>query len=261
MNDASGVVLFERAEPRIALVTINRPEARNAVNGEVAQGLGQAVARVEDDTEIWVAVLTGAGPHAFCAGADLKAIAAGRSHELATEEGGFAGFVYAKRSKPWIAAVQGHALAGGLEITLACDMVVAAETATFGLPEVKRSLIAAAGGLFRLPRALPRAIALEMIATGEAISAARAAQFGLVNRLVPAAHVREAAFELARAVCTSAPLAVRESLRVARAAYDLSERELRELCDEGRRRIWQTEDFKEGPRAFIDKRAPRWVGR
>jgi enoyl-CoA hydratase/carnithine racemase len=254
-------VLFERPEPRIALVTINRPEARNAVNGEVAQGLGRAVAQVEDDPDIWVAVLTGAGPHAFCAGADLKAIAAGRGHELSTEEGGFAGFVYARRSKPWIAAVQGHALAGGLEITLACDMAVAAETATFGLPEVKRSLIAAAGGLFRLPRALPRAIALEMIATGDAISAARAAAFGLVNRVLPAGEVQQASLDLARAICANAPLAVRESLCVARASYDLRERELRDVCDEGRRRIWETADFREGPRAFIEKRPPRWVGR
>lgn len=254
-------VLFERPEARIALLTINRPDARNAVNGEVAQGLGCAVAQVEDDPDIWVAVLTGAGPHAFCAGADLKAIASGRAHELSTEQGGFAGFVYARRSKPWIAAVQGHALAGGLEITLACDMAVAAETATFGLPEVKRSLIAAAGGVYRLPRALPRAIALEMIATGEAISAARAATFGLVNQVVPAAQVRDAALKLARAICANAPIAVRESLAVARASYDLSERELRDLCEERRRRIWETEDFREGPRAFIEKRAPRWVGR
>lgn len=150
MGDESGaVVLLERPEPRIALVTLNRPDARNAINGEVARALQAAVATIEQDPELWVAVLTGAGPHAFCAGADLKAVASGRSQELSTDEGGFAGFVHIKRSKPWIAAAQGHALAGGLEILLACDLAIAAETATFGLPEVKRSLIAAAG------RALP----------------------------------------------------------------------------------------------------------
>ena len=217
MNDPQGddAVLFELAAPRVALVTINRPAARNAVNGAVAQGLEAAVERVEADPEIWAAVLTGAGPHAFCAGADLKEVAAGRSASLATEKGGFAGFVRAERSKLWIAAAQGHALAGGLELLLACDLAVVAETATFGLPEVKRSLVAAAGGVFRLPRALPKAIALEMIATGEPIPAARAAQLGLVNGVVPAAEVRPAALALARKVCANAPIAVRESLAIA----------------------------------------------
>ena len=189
-SGGDGAVLFELAAPRVALVTINRPDARNAVNGAVAQGLEAAVERVEADPEIWAAVLTGAGPHAFCAGADLKEVSAGRSATLATEKGGFAGFVRAERSKLWIAAAQGHALAGGLELLLACDLAVAAETATFGLPEVKRSLVAAAGGVFRLPRALPKAVALQMIATGEPIPAARAAQLGLVNEVVPAAEVR-----------------------------------------------------------------------
>src|SRR3712207_6135663 len=165
-------VLFELAAPHVALVTINRPDARNAVNGAVAQGLEAAVDRVERDPEIWAAVLTGAGPHAFCAGADLKEVSAGRSMTLSRERGGFAGFVRAERTKLWIAAAQGHALAGGLELLLACDLAVAAETATFGLPEVKRSLVAGAGGVFRLPRALPKAIALQMIATGEPVSAA-----------------------------------------------------------------------------------------
>ena len=151
-----GVVLFDVVEPHIALVTINRPEARNAVNGAVAAELEAAVERVEADPDLWVAILTGAGPHAFCAGADLKEVSNGRGASLSTPKGGFGGFVRAPRTKLWIAAAQGHALAGGLELLLSCDLSVVAETANLGLPEVKRSLVAGAGGVFRLPRALPR---------------------------------------------------------------------------------------------------------
>lgn len=254
-------VLFEMAAPRVALVTINRPAARNAVNGAVARGLEDAVARVEGDADVWAAVLTGAGPHAFCAGADLKEVAAGRGADLATERGGFGGFVRAERAKPWIAAANGHALAGGLELLLACDMAVAAEGATFGLPEVKRSLVAAAGGVFRLPRALPKAVALRMIATGEPITAADALRFGLVNAVVPAGEVRTAALALAESVCANAPVAVRESLAIARRAAELDDAALWALSREASARIRETEDFREGPRAFVEKRAPRWVGR
>ena len=254
-------VLFEVAAPHVALVTINRPEARNAVNGAVAAGLEAAVERIEADPDLWVAILTGAGGIAFCAGADLKEVSAGRGSALATEKGGFGGFVRAQRTKLWIAAVQGHALAGGLELLLACDMSVVAETATFGLPEVKRSLVAGAGGVFRLPRAVPKAIALEMIATGDPISAARAFQVGLVNRVVPAAEVVPAALALAGRVTVNAPVAVGLSLGVARQAYDLTEAELWEVCEAASRAVRETEDFKEGPRAFVEKRAPHWVGR
>jgi enoyl-CoA hydratase/carnithine racemase len=257
----SGAVLFEVVEPHIALVTINRPEARNAVNGAVASALEAAVERVEADPDLWVAILTGAGPHAFCAGADLKEVSAGRGSTLSTAKGGFGGFVRASRGKLWIAAAQGHALAGGLELLLACDLAVVAETANFGLPEVKRSLVAGAGGVFRLPRALPKAIALEMIATGDPIPAARAAQFGLVNAVVPASEVIAAALALARRVTVNAPIAVREALGVARQAYDRTEAELWEISGAASRRVIATEDFKEGPRAFVEKRPPNWVGR
>ena len=258
MTDA---VLFELAEPHIALVTINRPEARNAVNGAVAAGLEAAVERVEADPELWAVVLTGAGPHAFCAGADLKAVSAGQSASLATEKGGFGGFTRAQRSKLWIAAAQGHALAGGLELLLACDLAIAAEGATFGLPEVKRGLVAAAGGVFRLPRALPKAIALHMIATGDPISAATALQHGLVNAVVPAAEVLETARALARRITANAPIAVRESLAIARQATELDEETLWRLSRAASDRMKLTEDFQEGPRAFVEKRAPRWTGR
>ena len=260
MDGMTAPVLFEIVEPHIALVTLNRPEARNAVNGALAQALEAAVDRVEQDGEIRVAVLTGQGA-AFCAGADLKEVSGGRGATLATARGGFGGFVRAKRTKLWIAAAQGHALAGGLELLLACDLAVAAESATFGLPEVKRSLVAGAGGVFRLPRALPKAIALEMIATGDAIPAARMAQFGLLNAVVPADQLREAALALARRVVVNAPVAVRESLGVARQAPDLAEAELWEVSRAASERVRATEDFKEGPRAFVEKRAPRWVGR
>ena len=257
----SEAVLYEVAEPHVALVTINRPEARNAVNAAVAAGLEAAVDRAEADPEIWAVVLTGAGPHAFCAGADLKEVSAGRSAGLATERHGFGGFVRAPRTKLWIAAAQGHALAGGLELLLACDMAVAAETANFGLPEVKRSLVAGAGGVFRLPRALPKAIALQMIATGEPIPASVALHHGLVNAVVPASEVREAALGLARRVTANAPMAVRESLAIARQALVLDDETLWRLSREAGTRIRQTEDFQEGPKAFVEKRPPRWVGR
>jgi enoyl-CoA hydratase/carnithine racemase len=258
--EPSDVVLFEIVEPHIALVTINRPEARNAVNGAVAAGLEAAVERVEADPELWVAILTGAGPHAFCAGADLKEVSAGRGSNLGTAKGGFGGFVRAPRGKLWIAAAQGHALAGGLELLLSCDLAVVAETANLGLPEVKRSLVAGAGGVFRLPRALPRALALEMIATGDPIPAPRAGQFGLVNAVVPADEVLPTALALARRAAVNAPVAVRESLGVARQAYDHAEAALWDICAAASQRVRATEDFKEGPRAFVEKRAPRWVG-
>ena len=160
-----------------------------------------------------------------------------------------------------IAAAQGHALAGGLELVLSCDLAVVAETGNFGLPEVKRSLVAGAGGIFRLPRVIPRAIALEMIATGDPIPAARALHFGLVNVVVPASEVVASALALGRRVTVNAPIAVRESLGVARQAYDMAEAALWKISMAAGNRVWGTEDFKEGPRAFVEKRPPRWAGR
>lgn len=259
MSDA---VTLSRLEGHVALVTINRPEARNAVNGDVAQGLERAIDATDADDDTWVVLLTGAGPDAFCAGADLKAISGGRGRELWTPRGGFAGFVHALRRKPWIAAVNGAALAGGCEIALCCDLVVAVPQARFGLPEVKRGLIASAGGLYRLPRALAPALAREMILTGDPIGADRAHALGMVNALAPdAAGLMDTARALAARITANAPVSVRESLSVSRRAFDASDEMLRALSEAAQARNMASEDFKEGPLAFIEKRAPRWTGR
>jgi len=254
-------VTLERASAPIAVVTLNRPEARNAINPRVAQILARFVAELDQDPSIRCVVLTGAGDQAFSAGADLKEVAAGRLGMLSVAPNGFAGFVAAKRSKPWIAAVNGFALAGGFEIALACDMIVAADDAVFGLPEVTRGLIAAAGGVYRLARRLPQALAFELIATGSRIDAQRAVALGLVNQVVAKTDTRAAAMRLSQAIAMNAPLAVIESLAIARRAYDFEDEVLYRLSVEAQARIMLTEDFQEGPRAFIEKRPPHWVGR
>jgi enoyl-CoA hydratase/carnithine racemase len=258
---AADCVTLEEPCPHVALVTLNRPEARNAVNSCIATMLARVVATLEEDADVRCVVLTGAGGQAFSAGADLKEVAAGRLGALSTLENGFAGFVRAARCKPWIAAVSGFALAGGFEMALACDMIIAADDAVFGLPEVTRGLIAAAGGVYRLPRRLPRALALELIATGQRIDVHRAAAHGLVNRVVPKSETVTAAIALASTIAANAPIAVRESLIIARQAYDLNDATLYRLSAESQARIMLTEDFREGPRAFIEKRTPRWTGR
>ncbi|MEJ7931411.1 enoyl-CoA hydratase-related protein [Ramlibacter sp. AN1015] len=255
------VVLLERVAPHIARVTLNRPQARNAVNGEVVRRITAIVEETEADPDVWVTIVTGAGRHAFSAGADLKAIAGGDIESVRTPEAGFAGFVFAKRAKPWIAAVNGPALAGGLEIMLACELAIAVDDAVFGMPEVRRSLVAGAGGLWRLPRSLPRLVANRMILTGKPITAAQALHFGLVNEVVPFESLQHRALELAQEVGAGAPLAVREALAVARAACLHSEAELRAQAVAAMQRIRKTSDFLEGPRAFVEKREPRWQGR
>lgn len=258
---ADAAVLMTRPHPRVMLVTINRPEARNAVNVEVAEALAALVDTIETDPDIWAAVITGSGGSVFSAGADLKVVTAGGLESLFTAPGGFAGFVHAKRTKPWIAAVEGLALAGGCEIALACDMIVASESSAFALPEVKRGLVASAGGLYRLVRRLPQAIALEMIVSGERLPASRAYQLGLVNRLVSPGDAVASAVGLAASICENAPLAVRESLAVARLAFDLDEDRLIALGNAAQDRLATTEDFREGPLAFVEKRPPVWKGR
>lgn len=249
---------------RIAVITINRPEARNAVNTAVAQGIEHAIDRLEADPEVWVGILTGARTakgYIFCAGADLKQMSSDPGG-MATARGGFGGIVRREREKPLIAAVDGPALAGGTEIVLACDLVVASRTAVFGIPEVKRNLVAAAGGLFRLPRKLPRNVAMELALTGRLdFPAARAYELGWVNVLCEEGKALEAATALAAQICENAPLAVRESRRIMLAATDQPDEVGWRLSAEGIGRLFATEDFKEGIAAFVEKRSPRWQGR
>lgn len=258
-NDASHIGLVMQG-PHVAVVTLLRPEARNAINAPMAQDLEHVVQRLEADDQVRAVVLTGAGDKAFCSGADLREVAAGRLDDLFTTGGGFAGFVNAERRKPWIAAVNGFALAGGCEIALACDMIVAAEDAQFGLPEVTRGLIASAGGLYRLPRALPKAIALEMIATGQPLPAARALTLGLVNMLCSREELLDRALALADTIASNAPLAVAASLKIARSAAVFTDTQLHEQGDREQAALAGTADFREGATAFVEKRAPRWQG-
>jgi enoyl-CoA hydratase len=244
----------------VAVLKINRPDKKNAVNGDVAQGMEAAIDKLEADDEIWVGVLTAEG-NVFCAGADLKAINEGRGGELNTARGGFGGITARQRTKPIIAAVDGPALAGGTEIVLSCDLVVASSLARFGIPEVKRSLVAGAGGLFRLPQALPRNIAFELGITGDPISAERAYHFGLVNELCEAGQALDTALVLAERVAANAPIAVRETLRLMKELPGLDEETGFRESGKAMMGLADTEDFWEGPKAFLEKRDPVWKGR
>lgn len=249
----------------VALITINRPEARNAVDGAVSTAVGDALAEAQRNPDVWAVVITGAGDKSFCAGADLKAISRGENlFHSEHSEWGFAGYVHHFIDKPTIAAVNGTALGGGSELALASDLVVACESASFGLPEVKRGLIAGAGGVFRIIEQLPRKVALELVFTGEPISAADALRWGLINQIVPEGTVVEAALALAERITVNAPLSVQASKRVAYGAdggiiaeeeskWDRTHREFTELL--------KSDDAKEGPMAFAERRQPIWKAR
>ncbi|MBK8199427.1 MAG: crotonase/enoyl-CoA hydratase family protein [Acidobacteria bacterium] len=244
----------------VAVITMNRPEARNAINGEMAATMEAALDQMESDPEVWVGILTAVGK-AFCAGADLKEISAGNGGALSTKKGGFAGIAKRERTKPLIAAITGSALAGGTEVALSCDMIIAADDTNFGLPEVKRSLVAGAGGLFRLPRVVGKAVALEAILTGDPLSSQRAYELGMVNKVVPEAQVMDEAMKLAARITANAPLAVAASRAVAIEATTKTDDELWKDSGKAFASIVGTEDYKEGPRAFIEKRAPVWKGK
>jgi enoyl-CoA hydratase len=244
----------------VLVMKINRPEARNAVNGDVAQGIEAGIDRLEADDSLWVGILTGTREF-FCAGADLKLINSGKPGEMMTPKGGFGGIVTRQRTKPIIAAVEGPALAGGLEIVLSCDLLVASKASRFGIPEVKRSLVAAAGGVFRLPRVLPHNVALELALTGDPIDAERAYQLGLVNVLAEPGTAIEAALGLAERISACAPVAVQKTRALIHELADADDETGLRRSNEVMFELMNTEDFSEGLTAFIEKRPPAWKGK
>lgn len=253
-------VLRER-RGHIEVLTINRPEARNAINGAVSTAMAAVLDELTEDPDVWVVVLTGAGEKAFSAGMDLKAFAAGEGDAIINVPGGFGGIARRDFPKPLIAAVNGSALAGGLELMLACDLVVAADHATFGIPEAKRGLLAAGGGLVRLPKRIPIAVALELALTGDPLDAERALAHGLVNRVVPRHQLMEEALDLAERIAENAPLSVRHSKDVMRRAAELPEAEAWRVSDAAVGVVFSSADAMEGPVAFAEKRKPNWQGK
>jgi enoyl-CoA hydratase len=242
----------------VLVVTINRPDARNAINTETAVAIGEAMERLDSDGTLVSGVVTGAGG-TFCAGMDLKAFLAGERPSIPGR--GFAGIVEQPPAKPVIAAIEGYAIAGGFEIALACDMIVAAEDAKFGLPEVKRGLVAAGGGLMRLPQRVPFHLAMEWALTGELIPAPRGHEVGLVNRLTPRGGALDEALVLARAIAANGPLAVAASKRIIVEAPDWPAAERFDRQREINEPVRSSADAREGATAFKEKRAPRWQGR
>ena len=236
----------------VLVITIDRPQARNAVNLTVAEGIAAALDRLDSDAELRVAILTGAGG-TFCAGMDLKAFVAGERPYVA--ERGFAGIVQGPPRKPIIAAVEGWALAGGFEIALACDLIVAARDARFGIPEVKRGLVAAGGALIRLPRRIPYHVARELALTGDPVGAERAYELGIASRLTEPGEALTAARELAATIAANGPLAIDATKRILVADEDW------ERAGAISGPVFESEDAREGARAFAEKRAPVWRGR
>ena len=250
--------LLRERRGHVELLTINRPDARNAINLATATALDVALNDAETDDEVWVVVLTAAGDKAFSAGMDLKAFAAG---EFPVTPHGFGGITQREFTKPLICAANGSALAGGFEIMISCDMVVAADHAKFGIPEAARGLIAGGGGLIRLAKRIPLAIAYEMALTAEPIDATRALALGLVNHVVPGDQVLQAALDLAERVAKNAPLAVRTSKDVMRRSLEMTEDEAWSLNGEAFGAIGRSADALEGAIAFAEKRSPNWQGK
>ncbi|MEU8200084.1 crotonase/enoyl-CoA hydratase family protein [Streptosporangium sp. NPDC049046] len=241
----------------VAVITINRPKARNAVNGAVARGLAAAMDELEERKDVAAYVLTGAGG-TFCSGMDLKGFLTG---DFPVVEGrGFGGIAEAPPKKPLVAAVEGYALAGGCELALACDIIIASEEAKFGLPEPKRGLVAAAGGVMRLPRRIPYHVAMEIALTGDHFPASRLYELGLVNHVTPVGEALATAVELASRIAANAPLALAATKRVIVESADWSRDEMFAKQGEIINPVFASKDAMEGAAAFAEKRAPRWAG-
>ncbi len=250
-------VLTERRDG-VLLVTFNRPDARNSVNAALATAVAAAMKELDADDDLQVGVLTGAGK-GFCAGMDLKAFVKGESPFI--EGRGFAGLVERPPEKPLIAAIEGFAVAGGFEIALACDLIVAARGAKLGIPEVKRSLVAAGGGLLRLPRRMPYHLAMELALTGDPIDAERGAELGLVNRLAEPGGAVDAALQLASKISANGPLALRATKKIVVESPAWSPGEMWQKQGEISGPVFVSEDAREGAQAFAEKRDPVWKGR
>lgn len=242
----------------IMTVTLNRPEAKNAANRALALGVAAAMDELDANDDVQVAILTGAGG-TFCSGMDLKAFVSGETPSV--EGRGFAGLTEATPRKPLIAAVEGYALAGGLELAISCDLIVTADNAKFGIPETKRGLAAAAGGLVKLPRQIPPRIAMELALTGDFFDAARAYELGLVNEVVPAGTALEAAKALAGRIAANGPMAVAVSKQVILESSDWDSTNMWAKQQEIVMPVFSSEDAIEGSVAFAEKRAPNWKGK
>jgi len=261
MADSAGESLIVEPGKHVWLFRLNRAEQRNAIDPRLSRALNDAISEFEQDPRARAGVIAASGDGIFCAGADLKAIARGELEAITgAEPYGFGGVVKGARRKPMIAAVDGLALAGGFEIALACDLIVASERAEFGLPEVTRGIIAGAGGLQRLPLLIPANRAFELILTGRRMSAPEAHTLGLVTSLVATGKAEHRALELARTIAANAPLAVTESRAVARAALGSGESEAWTRAEEAWRAVLASADALEGPRAFAERRDPVWSG-
>ena len=255
-SQPAAVLTEERGE--VLLITLNRPDSRNAVNMALAQGLADALELLDASERCAIGVLHGAGK-GFCAGMDLKAFAAGERPWV--DGRGFAGIVTRGPAKPLIAAIEGFAVAGGLEVALACDLIVASRGAKLGIPEVKRSLVAAGGALLRLPRRMPYHVAMELALTGEPIPAERGHALGIVNRLAPPGSALDVALELAREITPNAPLALTASKRILQEQFDWPTAEMWQRQGEIAEAVFASDDAREGAIAFAEKRPPVWRGR